>query len=147
MNFGAPLEESLARVAELLRDAAEPWWIIGSTAVALHGGDPGEIRDVDLVVGHADANRYFSRLQLPNAATADDALFRSDLFARWSGPPVPVELMAGLKVNGPGGWRPLEIHSREEVRSGLYAPSREELRAILTLFGRDKDLRRAAALD
>jgi len=130
----------------LLKDAEGPWWIIGSVAVGLHGGEPGEVRDIDVVLGHADAQRCMGKLQLPNLATTDDPLFRSDLFARWSEPPLPVELMAGLEVHGPNGWQPLQIHSREERRAGLYVPSREELRAILMSFGRDKDLRRAASL-
>ena len=129
-----------------MREAEAPWWIIGSAAVALHGGDPGEIRDVDVIVGHADAERYLRRLGLPNAATTNDRLFRSDLFARWREPALPVELMAGLKVKASSGWAPLVIHTREAVGDGLYAPSRAELRAILLGFGRPKDLRRAAAL-
>jgi hypothetical protein len=59
---------------------------------------------------------------------------------------VNIELMAGLKVKRDGGWCALSIQSREEVRAGLFAPSRDELRAILTSFGREKDLRRAATL-
>ncbi|WP_308516273.1 hypothetical protein [Sphingomonas flavescens] len=54
--------------------------------------------------------------------------------------------MAGLKVRAPGSWAPLAIHTRVEVGEGQYAPSRDELRAILLSFGRPKDLRRAAAL-
>jgi hypothetical protein len=130
----------------LLEDAAEPWWIIGSVAVALQGGSPGDIRDIDVVLGAADARRYFRKLGLCSRAATGGSLFRSDLFARWSGIPVEIELMAGLQVNGPGGWRRLSIESREERREGLYVPSRDELREILRSFGRQKDLQRAATL-
>jgi hypothetical protein len=129
-----------------LAGAEEPWWIIGSLAVALHGGNPATIRDVDVVLGHADARRSLQRLKLVNRAAPSDPLFRSDLFARWLDPPVPIELMAGLQVKGADGWRPLTIRSREEIHEGLYVPSRDELRAILLSFGREKDLRRAATL-
>lgn len=129
-----------------MADAEEPWWIIGSAAVALHVGSPGPVRDVDVVLGHADARRCLQRLKLENLAAACDPLFRSDLFARWTDCPVPIELMAGLQVNKANGWRALVIQSREEIREGLYAPSRDELRAILLSFGRAKDVRRAATL-
>ena len=76
-----------------------------------------------------------------------DPLFRSDLFARREGHPLVIEAMAALQVNGPTGWRPLMIGTREEIREGLYVPSRRELRAILLSFGRAKDIRRAALLN
>ena len=140
------MQESLARLSALLCDAEAPWWIIGSAAVALHGGDPGEIQDIDVLLGHMDAERYFRRLNLRNAAPSDDPLFRSDLFARWLEPALPVELMAGLKVKARRGWSPLSIRTRVKVENGVYVPSREELRSILRCFGRDKDIRRAGTL-
>ena len=146
MIFDDQLEESLARLAALLRDAEQPWWIFGSAAVAVHGGEPGEIRDIDVVLDHNDAERCMRRLKLPNLARSGDPLFRSDLFARWTEPPVDIELMAGLQVMRDGHWRRLSIHSRETAGDGLFVPSRQELCSILTWFGREKDLRRAAAL-
>ena len=115
-------------------------------AVALHGGDPGHIRDVDVVLDESDARHFMDRLNLPNLASSGDPLFRSDLFSRWTETLVPVEFMAGLKVRNSSGWQPLVIHTREQVSDGLFIPSRDELRNILTSFGRDKDLRRAASL-
>jgi hypothetical protein len=146
LTFEPALEESLARLAALLHDAQEPGWIIGSVAVALHGGDSGKIRDIDVVLGHRDAERYLRHLALSNRAVTANPLFRSDVFAAWRDTPVTIELMAGLKVKRGGRWEPLSIKSREEKRHGLFVPSRDELRAILISFGRDKDLRRAAAL-
>jgi hypothetical protein len=144
--FDTALEESLARVAELLRDAKEPWWLIGSAAVALHGGCPGQIRDVDVLLGHGDAERCFHELGLANLGQTRDAIFSSDLFARWTEGPLKIELMAGLKVKRAAGWEPVSIRTREEVRPGLFVPSRDELCAILLSFGRVKDLQRAATL-
>ena len=147
MILGDGIEDGLARLANLLADAEEPWWIIGSVAVALHGGSPGAVRDIDVVLGHKDAERYFRTLGLANAATSGSRLFRSDLFACWTEPLVRIELMAGLHVNGPRGWQPLAIETREEVRNGLFAPSISELRDILQAFGRPKDVQRAATLN
>lgn len=147
MIAASAVQESLTRLATLLQDAIEPWWIIGSTAVALHGGRPGQIRDIDVVLGHDDADRYFRRLKLPNLAPNSDPHFRSDLFAAWTETAVTIELMSGLKVNRAGRWERLSIKTREEVSPGLFVPSRHELRAILVSFGREKDLQRAATLD
>jgi hypothetical protein len=146
LNLDARLEDSLRFLAALLHGAEQPWWIIGSAAVALHGGQAGAVRDIDVVLGSTDAERYKGQLRLPNVGSSSDPLFRSDLLIRWSAAPLEIELMSGLKVNCAGLWRPLRIESREEVRSGLFVPSRGELRAILISFGRPKDLRRASAL-
>jgi hypothetical protein len=144
--IAAALEDGLARIARLLRDAEEPWWIIGSVAVALHGGQPGQIRDIDVLLGHIDAKRCFRRLGLSNRVPTRDAAFSSDLFTQWTDATVKIELMAGLKVKRAGRWEPISIQTREEVRPGLFVPSRDELRAILISFGREKDLQRAATL-
>jgi hypothetical protein len=48
------LGETLARVADALAEARQPWWIIGSAAVALHGADV-TVGDVDVLLGEADA--------------------------------------------------------------------------------------------
>jgi hypothetical protein len=138
----AALEDGLARIARLLRDAKEPWWIIGSVAVALHGGRPGQIRDIDVLLGHID----FLQLGLSNLVPTRDAVFSSDLFTQWMEAAVKIELMAGLKVKRGGRWKPISVQTREEVRPGLFVPSRDELRAILISFGREKDLQRAATL-
>ena len=147
MIVAGPVQDSLTRLATLLQDADEPWWIIGSVAVALHGGRPGQIRDIDVVLGHNDAERYFHRLSLANLARSSDPLFCSDLFAVWTETTVNIELMAGLRVKRAGRWQRLSIQSREEVSPGLFVPSKNELRTILISFGREKDLQRAATLD
>ncbi|MCP3734563.1 hypothetical protein M9979_06705 [Sphingomonas sp. RP10(2022)] len=133
-----------------MRGAREPWWIIGSAAVALHGADAGHVHDVDLLVGHDDARRLFARLNIAPLTMAPDPLFRSALFARWSAPPVPVEIMAGFAVASGETWSPVWPQSRRAVRIGeavLYVPERGELIALLRRFGRPKDQLRAAALE
>jgi hypothetical protein len=46
---------ALADVAQLLRPARHPWWIIGSGAVVLHGADAGDVHDIDVLIDRADA--------------------------------------------------------------------------------------------
>ncbi|VVT11143.1 conserved hypothetical protein [Sphingomonas sp. EC-HK361] len=144
-----PVVATLERVAALLGKADEPWWIIGSAAVALHGGAADEIGDIDVLLGTADALRLVDELGLARCESGNDPLFRSAIFARWTAPPLPVEFMAGLHVADAGQWASVVPQSRELIRCGdvmIGVPSRAELRAILLLFGRPKDLRRATTL-
>ena len=81
----------------------------------------------------------------------DDAdRFRSDLLVRCTTTPLPVEAMAGLRVRTTEGWRPVAFASRSPVdwKGGtLFVPEPREHAAVCRLFGRPKDLRRAALLD
>ena len=51
------LRQSLAMLAGAVADAADDWWIIGSSAVALHGANVQRVRDVDLLMSANDAER------------------------------------------------------------------------------------------
>lgn len=138
----------MAAIATALADARDPWWVIGSAAVALHGGDAAP-RDVDVVMSTADAARLLPRLGIPVTPGEADERFRSALFARWTAPPLPVEFMAALHVAGPDGWTSVTPATRECVAIGkasVYIPSRAEVIAILHRFGRAKDHARAALL-
>lgn len=130
--------------------AEDPWWIIGSAAVALHGRDPGGIADIDVVLSVRDAeNRLEPRGILPEAKPPHPQ-FHSPWFARWDGTPLPTEFMAGFTINEGGPWVPVTFATRAPVEVAgktLYVPSRTELRALMHRFGRGKDLQRAAALD
>jgi len=132
-----------------MRPAREAWWVIGSAAVALLGGGPLEVADVDVLVAPADADRVFGALGLAAHPGNPDARFRSALFACWDAPPREVEFMSGLQVNTADGWRPVQPRTRRAMTLGgatLFTPSREELRQILLTFGRTKDHERAALL-
>ena len=145
-DFVATLH-ALAKAME--QSARDDWWIIGSAAVALHGGDPGTIADVDVIVSLADFAALERNIPLADTREAGKPMFLSERFGRWSAPPLDVEFMAGLKLRVGDDWQTVQPQERVAVQSGtvtLYLPDKEELVAILTLFGRDKDLRRAATL-
>ena len=140
---------SLEELARTMKAAQDPWWIIGSAAVALHGGDPGAIADIDVIVSRRDLDALYERL--PLTATPDNSkdFFLSERFGRWTQPALEIEFMASLSVQVEGVWHKVEPRTREVIEVGgqaLPVPSRAELAAILTLFGREKDLRRAATL-
>ncbi|KUO56634.1 MAG: hypothetical protein APF78_08750 [Sphingomonadales bacterium BRH_c3] len=143
------LAASLAQLAQVMRDTRDDWWVIGSAAVALHGGDPGEIADIDVIVSRRDLDALYERLSLTYTPDAGKAMFRSQRFGRWTEPALDVEFMAGLQVLRGGQWLSVQVQSRETIRCSdveVLVPSRGELIAILELFGREKDLARAATL-
>ena len=139
----------LRRAARELLAAQDPWWVIGSAAVALHGGHPGAIADIDVMTSRRDLDALYERLPLTNTPDTCKDFFRSERFGRWSEPELDVEFMAALEVKVGDVWHRVEPQSRQAVQIGkghVFIPEREELVAMLQLFGRDKDLRRAASL-
>ncbi|HEY0315376.1 MAG TPA: hypothetical protein VGC28_03820 [Sphingomonas sp.] len=141
------LHTTLLAVAEAMAPARDSWWIIAGAAAALHGaGTP--VADVDLLVSARDGEALLARIG-PTGAPAPSDRFRSDLFGRWTAPPLPVDIMAGFQVLGPAGWQPIRPVTRIARPIGgtiLHVPSIPELIAHCALFDRPKDHARAAIL-
>ena len=120
---------------------------IGSAAVALHGGGPLRVADVDVLLSLGDAAILLPEMGLPLHRGACHPLFRSEVFGACHGATLPVEFMAGFAYRGPEGWNPVAPDTRERVIVGeraLFVPARKDLRALLAAFGRPKDRVRAA---
>jgi hypothetical protein len=131
-------------------ELADPWWLFGSAAMALLGVEDLTIADVDLLTSEADAHRLLARLGASPAAAGGSALFRSRVFGRATGLPLPVEVMAGFEVREGQGWTAVAPKTRLAIDwSGgpLHIPSAAEQAALCRRFGRPKDLLRAAALE
>lgn len=142
------LATTLERVAAAMTGAREPWWVIGSAAVVLHGGATGA-KDVDVLLSVRDVEAVATGLGMTAGPGGEHPLFRSARFLRWDGAPLPVEFMAGFAVRSGDAWWPVEPVSRERVAIGhevVFVPARDELRAMLLRFGREKDVARAALL-
>jgi len=122
------------------------WWIIGSTAVALLGIEV-TVADVDVIASTEVITDVIARIGIEPLPPKADTLFRSRPFARLERPGMlAIEFMGSLQVNGPDGWQPLVITSRQAVRAGAVTvniPSPQEQIEIFHRFGRDKDLKRA----
>ncbi len=143
------LTETLRQIATEAADAKDDWWIIGSAAVALHGGATGPVKDVDLLMSERDAAALLRRVGVEPAPGVADALFHSRVRASWTAPPVPVDVMGGFSFAAAEGWRAPALATREAVAADagqVFVPSVAELKALLMSFGREKDLARAAML-
>lgn len=144
----AALAQTLGLLAAAVEGAADDWWIIGSTAVVLHGADLPAVKDVDIVMSARDAAALLDRVGAPPEPSASDR-FRSAIFGVWRAPPVPVEVMGGFHFARNDGWQAVTFATREPVRVGaarLFVPAAGELADLLLAFGRPKDRARAALL-
>ncbi len=149
MSIAPDLRATLEGVAAALASARDPWWVIGSAAVALHLDAALDVADVDVLLSLADARRLLPRLGLAPGPGAPHPRFRSSLFATWRAHPLPVEFMADLRLHDGVQWRQVRLDSRTTYQVGeaeVPVPSRSELTRLLHQFGRPKDLVRAALL-
>jgi len=147
--LSADLRQTLVMTADALEGAQDPWWVISSAAVALHGVASIEVGDVDVLMSVADAQQAVDQLGVVPIEDGASALFRSTLFARWEMPPLVVEIMAGFHVATGSGWTKVLPRTRVPIfvdERVVYVPDRAELAEMLRLFGRPKDLERVRLL-
>lgn len=140
------LQTAIEFSASALPHDAGDWWIIGSAAMVLCGVET-EAKDVDVFASEATIAKVLERLGIDPRLPSNNPLFRSTVFAAYQPPGgVPVEFMGGFDVKVSGVWRPFEVQSRrriETARGPVFVPELDEQIAVLEMFGRDKDLRRA----
>ena len=144
------LEATLLALAPALGAAQHPWWILGSAAVVLHGADPKEVWDVDVLLDQRDCAAVLGKLGLVPKPGQADAQFRSAIFNRWNGANLPVELFAGFCLCEGGVWSEFVPQTRVVARLGavqVFVPERTELIDLLRRFGRAKDQLRITALN
>ena len=133
----------LDRLTPDLDAVTEPWMVIGSGALMLLGLPLGAANDLDIVTSAEGAGRLRARWADwlgSDGARIPDGPFRPDDFARYETPWGPAEVMGGLKVHG----EPLVITA---CHADLPIPTAQEQLRILRLFGRPKDLAKAAQLE
>ena len=143
------LEATMLELAPALSLARHDWWVIAGVAVRLHCGADLLLRDIDLLIDPADVAPVFAALGLKPVPGEGDGRFRSEVFARYTDAPLPVELFAGFELNEGGKWRAIKPRSRVRFQCGkavVYVPDSTELADMLRRFGREKDLARAELL-
>jgi hypothetical protein len=143
------LAEGLRVVAALSPRLQDPWWLIGSAAMALAGVEGLDVADIDLLVSERDAAAALAAWDTPREPPGGNDRFRSAIYGRRPGELV-IEVMAGLEVRTAAGWTAVRPRTRRAVLwegRPLYVPETAELIEICRLFGRPKDLERARALE
>jgi hypothetical protein len=149
MTISSALSESLDAISAIMDQAYDPWWIIASAAVALHGADAGHVADVDVLLSVPDAKRILPTIGIELQGGSAHPAFRSSIFGTWCDTALPVEFMADFQVMLGEEWLPVQPTTRQVVRAGngiVFVPEKAELQALLTSFGRPKDMERARRL-
>ena len=149
MTVTPALSASLSAIGSVMAEAHDPWWIIASAAVALHGADPGHVSDVDVLLSVADARRILPAIGIEPRPKSAHAAFRSSIFGTWTGTTLPVEFMADFHRRSGEEWLPVQLATRLSVEVEgvvVFIPERAELQAMLAAFGRPKDIQRAQSL-
>ena len=144
-----PLTASLHAVAAAMAVARDPWWVITSAAVALHGADPGPVADVDVLLSVEDAQRILPSIGVEVRQGSAHPDFRSSVFGTWIDPPLPVEFMAGFHHRSASDWHRVAPSTRQPIDiegSTVFVPEKAELKRMLEAFGRPKDIERARLL-
>lgn len=133
-----------------MADCKNPWWVIGSAAVALYLGRDIGVRDVDILLEPGDAKAIRERLGISFAAAKPHPLFRSREYFTSNASPLPIEFMADFSMFSDGRWEAVTLTTRRRMQIGsivLYTPDIGELVLLLGRFGRPKDLERLALLE
>lgn len=149
MATSPALSTSLNAIGNVMAEAHDPWWIIASAAVALHGADPGHVADVDVLLSVADAQRILPAIGIELRSGSPHAAFRSSIFGIWTGTALLVEFMADFHRRSGEAWLQVQPATRQPVEVEgvtVFVPDRTELQAMLAAFGRPKDMERARAL-
>ena len=145
------LARLLQRLAPELNALTEPWTVIGSAAIILAGVDWPDCADLDIATtaeGAAWLETAWAAWRATDYAPDAEAPFRSR-FSRYDFAPGAVEVMGDLEVRTPAGWTRLRpgAPTRHRFDGRTWpAPDLAGQIAILTMFGRPKDLAKAAVL-
>jgi hypothetical protein len=144
------LEKGLEELARLMVGVERPWWVIGSSALALSGVPNIEPDDVDVVSDSETLTCLLKHAGIDLTPSVPHARFRSQPYQRLDVPGgTPIELMGDLEVHDGTEFRPLKIQSRQTVVAlgrEFFIPLAQEQIAILRRFGRSKDLAKAKLL-
>lgn len=148
-NAPVDLALDLTRLVEAMAGFREHWWLIGSTAMVLHGVQGIDPNDIDVLVSADGARCLSERWQIAPLEMPPHPLFRSQVFLRKSLAVREVEIMGGFEVMTGKRWIPVQPKDRIAIRSHggmLYVPSISEIAAMCRQFGREKDMARLALL-
>ncbi len=143
------VKKSIELIFEDLFHLQDSFWVVGSSALVLAGIQLESIDDVDLLTSNRDAEflkQLWEMNKLEDYSPAHADKFLSN-FGRFKFGEILIEIMGELKVFYENKWQILEINDWQEVvineRLNVKIPTLTEQYRIFTLFGREKDLKKA----
>tara|TARA_R110002124_G_scaffold10312_2_gene51607 strand:- start:64 stop:534 length:471 start_codon:yes stop_codon:yes gene_type:complete len=149
-HLPGPLLATLDIVVSAAAGLRDPWWVFGGTAMALAGLEDLHIPDVDILASPRDARALIEGLHGHLSEDPGEGRFRSQVFGQILTTPVPVDVMANMDVRDGGDWTPVTFQTRIPVNvdgTTVFIPAVSEQIDTCRLFGRPKDLERAARLE
>lgn len=143
MEIKERINQTLAFIADELKEVAPYSCIIGASAMILHGYEIGDTADIDILTTSEGSDKLQLSLKeyMETAPlTKENELFRSN-FARFQLPLMDVEVMGELQVCKDKEWRPVFIEEYTTLHIenvAIRIPTLKEQIRVLSLFGREK---------
>ena len=144
MDIKDKITQTLIGITAQLQEISSEFYIIGASAMILSNIKIGETSDIDILTTEMNASKlqYLLKAYMEvSPETKENDLFHSN-FARFNLPLMDIEVMGNLQVKKNNIWQPVCV-GKMIVR----IPTIEEQKRILSLFGREKDLKRLQILN
>ena len=152
MKIKEKITQAITSIFNELKEITPEFYIIGASAMILSDIEIGETSDIDILTTEANSSKLqhlLNRYIEIAPKTKEDDLFRSD-FARFKLPLMDIEVMGNLQIKKDNIWQSVCVHEYKDVFIGdliVRIPTVKEQMRILSLFGREKDLRRIPILN
>lgn len=152
MKIKDRINGTLTSITAELQGINSEFYVIGASAMILSGIEIGETSDIDILTTemHASKLQHLLKAYMEVAPeTKEDDLFCSN-FARFNLPLIDLEVMGNLQIKKNNMWHPVCVQEYQEIFIGdliVRIPTIEEQKRILSLFGREKDLKRLLLLN
>lgn len=152
MKIKDKITQSLASITVELQEISPDFYVIGASAMILSGIEVGETADIDILTTEMNSCKLQHLLKTYmeiSPETKVDDLFRSN-FARFKLPLMDIEVMGDLQIKKNDIWQSVCVKEYKEIFIGnliIKIPTIEEQKRILSLFGREKDLKRILILN
>jgi hypothetical protein len=144
------IEIGLNKINEVTNLLNHNYCIVGSAAIYILGLSVGHVSDIDILTSSNNVELLKKRWSnnLIDFEPEKEFLFRSS-FAQFDFDGAIIEVMGDLEIKKNNIWEPVEIFEYQLIMyksRPLKLPSLSEIKRLLKLFGRPKDLERLAKL-
>ena len=147
MKIKDKITQSLASITVELQEISPDFYVIGASAMILSGIEVGETADIDILTTEMNSCKLQHLLKTYMEISPET---KEDNFARFKLPLMDIEVMGDLQIKKNDIWQSVCVKEYEEIFIGnliIKIPTIEEQKRILSLFGREKDLKRILILN